>query len=257
MEKKEKEKEEKQIFKSKMKASVLKGVTEIISPLVNEAKFNITPKGISINAVDPAHVGLVRVEVKDDSFEEYHADEIDLGVDIDKLSGVLKLAESDDTISLKYDEHKNMLVLTIGNLVRRMSLIDVKGMSDPKMPELDLPANVILVAGVLNKAVRASEMVSDHIVLTADKDKFVLYAEGDVDNVDLTLPKDLLVELKSADKYRSLFSIDYLSSMIKPAKDESQITLLLGNEKPLHIEFDFDDEKGHVTYVLAPRFETE
>ena len=252
-----KEKKEKPIFRSKMKASVLKGVTEIISPLVGEAKFNITPKGISINAVDPAHVGLVHVDVPNDSFEEYHGDKLDLGVDIHKLSGVLKLAGSDDTISLEYDEHKTMLVLTIGNLVRRMSLIDMEGMPDPKMPEIYLPAKVVLVAEEMKKVVRASEMVSDHIVLTADKDKFALYTEGDVDTVDLTLPKDELVELQSSDKYRSLFSLDYLSSMIKPAKAEDQITLLLGNDNPLHMEFDFADKKGHVTYVLAPRIESE
>ena len=257
MNKKEKEKEEKPIFRSKMKASVLKGVTEIISPLVDEAKFNITPKGISINAVDPAHVALARVEVKTDSFEEYHADELELGVDIAKLNGALKLADADDTISLEYDEHTTMLVLTIGNLVRKMSLIDVKGMPDPKIPKIDLPAKVVLVAAELSKAVRASEMVSDHIALTVDKDKFLLFAGGDVDTVDLTLLKDSLTELRSPDKYRSLFSIDYLSSMIKPAKTEDQITLLLGNDNPLHIEFDFADKKGHVVYALAPRIESE
>ena len=257
MDKKEKKKEEKPIFRSKMKASVLKSVTEIISPLVDEAKFKITPKGISINAVDPAHVGLVDVEVKDNSFEEYHADELDLGVDVSKLSGVLKLAGSDDTVSLEYDEHKTMLVLTLGNLVRSMRLIDTSGMPDTKMPKLDLPAKVVLVAEEMKKVVRASEMVSDHIVLTADKDKVVFYAEGGVDTVDLTLTKDELVELQSADKYRSMLSIDYLSSMIKPAKDDAQITLLLGNDTPLRIEFDFADKKGHVTYVLAPRIESE
>lgn len=252
-----KEKEEKLIFRSKMKADVLKGVTEIISPLVDEARFSITPEGVSINAIDPAHVALVHVEVKADSFEEYHADELDLGVDIHKIGSVLKLAGPDDIISLEYDEHKNMLVLTIGALVRRMGLIDVEGMSDPKIPELDLPARVVLVAGELSRAVRASEMVSDHMVFTVDKDKLVFYAEGDVDTVDLTLPKDLLVELHSDDKYRSLFSIDYLSSMIKPAKDEDQITILLGNDNPIHVEFDFADKKGHVIYVLAPRIESE
>jgi len=255
---KEKEEKEKPTFRSKMKASILKGVTEIISPLVNEAKFSITPKGISINAVDPAHVGLVHVDVPNDSFEEYYADELDLGVDVSKLSGALKLAGADDTISLEYDEHKNKLVLIIGNLVRKMGLIDVKGMSDPKIPKLDLPAKVVLVAEELNKAVRASEMVSDHIVLTVDKDKFVFFAEGDsVDTVDLTLQKDLLIGLQSKDKYRSLYSIDYLSNMIKPAKAEDQITLLLGNDNPLRVEFDFADKKGHVVYVLAPRIESE
>lgn len=254
----EEKEEEKLTFRSKMKASILKGVTEIISPLVNEAKFSITSKGISINAVDSAHVGLVHVDVPNDSFEEYHADELDLGVNTDKLSGALKLAKADDIISFGYDKKSNRLVVGIGNLVRRMGLIDTTGMSDPKIPKLDLPAKVVLVAKELNKAVRAAEAVSDHLALSVDKDAFKLFAEGDnVDTVDLTLEKDLLIELKSTDKYRSLFSIDYLSNMIKPAKDEDQITLLLGNDNPLRVEFDFAEKKGHVVYVLAPRIESE
>ena len=45
------------MFNAKVKSEVLKGIIDVASPLVNEVKFNITAKGITLRAVDPAHVG--------------------------------------------------------------------------------------------------------------------------------------------------------------------------------------------------------
>lgn len=245
------------VFKATVKADVIKAVVDVTRPLVEEAKFNITPKGVSLRAVDPAHIAMVDIEVKDTAFEEYKADEMELGVDINKLSGILRLADSDSVISLEYDKKSNRLIVRIGNLVRRIGLIDTAGMPDSKMPTLDLPAKTVVRAGELSKGIRASEMISDHLALTVDKDKFELYAEGDVDTVNLTLSKDMLIELNSPDKYKSLFSIDYLSNMIKPVKSEDPVTILSGNDNPIKVDLDFADGKGHVTYLLAPRIESE
>ena len=245
------------MFSAKVKSDVIKGIIDVTSPLVNEAKFNISPKGISLRAVDPAHVAMVDLEVKNKAFEEYKADEMELGIDLDKLSSIMKLASAGDMVSQEYDEDTNRLIIKIGNLVRRMGLIDTAGMPDSKMPNLDLPAKAVIKASELTQGVRASEAVSDHLALTIDKESFELYAEGDTDTVNLRLPKDLLLELSSPGKYKSLFSIDYFSNMIKPVKGDDPVTILLGNDNPVRVDFDIADKKGHVTYLLAPRIESE
>ena len=245
------------MFSAKVKSEVLKGIIDVTSPLVNEAKFNITPKGISLRAVDPAHVAMVNLTVKDKAFEEFKATEMELGIDMDKLGGIMRLSTSGDMISLDYDEDTNRLVVKIGNLVRKMGLIDTAGMPDPKMPNLNLPAKVVIKASELSQGVRASEAVSDHLALTVNKDHFELFAEGDTDTVNLKLPKDLVVELSTNNKCKSLFSIDYFSNMIKPVKGEDPITIMIGNDNPIKVEFDIAEKKGHVTYLLAPRIESE
>ena len=151
------------MFNAKVKSEVLKGIIDVTSPLVNEAKFNITPKGISLRAVDPAHVAMVNLQIDSKAFEEYKADEMELGIDMDKLGGIMRLSSSGDMVSLEYDEESNRLIVKIGNLVRKMGLIDTAGMPDPKMPNLKLPAKVILKASELTQGVRASEAVSDHL----------------------------------------------------------------------------------------------
>lgn len=245
------------MFNAKVKSEVLKGIIDVTSPLVNEVKFNITPKGVSLRAVDPAHVAMVDLKVESKAFEEYKATEMELGIDMDKLGSIMRLSSSGDTISLEYDEETNRLIIKIGNLVRKMGLIDTAGMPDPKMPNLDLPAKIVIKSSELNQGVRASEAVSDHLAVTVNKDNFELSAEGDTDTVNLKLPKDLLVELNSSGKYKSLFSIDYFSNMIKSVRSEDAITIQLGNDNPVRVDFDIANSKGHVTYLLAPRIESE
>ncbi|EQB73411.1 MAG: DNA polymerase sliding clamp [Ferroplasma sp. Type II] len=41
----------------------LKDVVDMLSTVVTEAKFKISQQGISVNAVDPAHVAMVSLEI--------------------------------------------------------------------------------------------------------------------------------------------------------------------------------------------------
>jgi len=245
------------MFNAKVKSEILKGIIDVTSPLVNEVKLNIKPDGVSLRAVDPAHVAMVDLRLSNEAFEEYNASDMEMGIDMDKFSSIMRLATSGNTVSLEFDEKANRLIITIGNLVRKMALIDTAGMPDPKMPSLDLPGKVVLKSSEILQGVRASEAVSDHLSLMMNKDSFELFAEGDTDTVNLTLPKDILVDLSANAKYKSLFSIDYFSNMIKPVKGDDPITIYLGNDNPTRVEFDIADTKGHVTYLLAPRIESE
>ena len=245
------------MFQVKVKANVLKDLIDVTSPLVNEVKLNITKDSISLRAVDPAHVAMVDLSITSDAFEDYKAEDLELGIDMDKFAGIMRLAGSDDDIFMEFDQKQNRLIIKIGNLVRKMALIDTAGMPDPKMPTLELPGKVILRASELNKGIKASESISDHLAITMKKDCFQLYAEGDTDTVDLTIPKDLLVDLTATSKIKSLFSIDYFSNMIKSVKANEDVTIFLGNDNPTRVEFDVAQSKGHVTYLLAPRIESE
>ena len=105
------------MFNAKVKSEVLKGIIDVTSPLVNEVKLNVTPKGFSLRAVDPAHVAMVDLEVNKDAFEEYKATEMELGIDMVKLGSIMRLSTSGDMVNLEYDEDTNRLIVKIGNLV--------------------------------------------------------------------------------------------------------------------------------------------
>ncbi len=245
------------MFQTKVKSEVLKEVVDIVGTLVDEAKFSVGKEGIALKAVDPAHVAMVDLSLDKGAFEEYKADECELGLDIDKLKEVLKLARASDIIGIKHDEEKNKLILNVGNITRRMSLVDTAGLSDPKVPNLDLPAKISIKVDELKQGIRASESVSDHLALISSPDGFEMFSEGDTDSVNLKLSKDLLEKLDCKEKVRSLFPLDYFSNIVKVISTPTTVTLSLGSDYPVKLEFNFADEKGRVTYLLAPRIESE
>jgi len=245
------------MFQTKVKSEVLKEVVDIVGTLVDEAKFSVGKEGIALKAVDPAHVAMVDLSLDKGAFEEYKADECELGIDIDKLKEVLKLARAGDIIGIKHDEEKNKLILNVGNITRRMSLVDTAGLSDPKVPNLDLPAKISIKVDELKQGIRASESVSDHLALISSPDGFEMFSEGDTDSVNLKLSKDLLEKLDCKEKVRSLFPLDYFSNIVKVISTPTTVTLSLGSDYPVKLEFNFADEKGRVTYLLAPRIESE
>ena len=245
------------MFKAKVKSEVLKTMLDAVSTLVDEAKIQLTPEGLNLKAVDPAHVAMVDLTLGKKAFAEYKATDMDLGVDLDKLKDILKLAGAQDVIDIEYKEDSHKLVFKIGHITRRMSLVDTANMGDPKVPNLSLPNQVVVLASELQQGIKASEAVSDHIALVAEGKVFELIAEGDTDQSHLRLEGSELVKIQAPQKSRSLFSLDYFSTMSKVVRPTDAVTLNLGTDFPVKIEFDIADGNGHIIYLLAPRIESE
>ena len=94
------------------------------------------------------------------AFEEFKASDVELGVDIDKTKEVLRLAKPGDMIQMEHDEDRNRLIFRVGNITRRMSLVDTTGMSDPKVPNLNLPVKVVVKTEEIRQGIRANK--NDH-----------------------------------------------------------------------------------------------
>lgn len=244
------------MFQAKIKSEALKKVVDVISTLVDEAKFSITSENINVKAVDPAHVAMVDLKLSKEAFDEYEATEMEIGLDIAKFKEVLNIAKADDIISIKHDEDRNRLVINIENITRWMSLVDTAGMSDSKVPSLNLPVKVVIRTQELRQGILASKSVSDHITLTTNSNGFELSSEGDTDSVNLKLTKDLLEELKCEEDVKSMFSLDYFSQMIKSISSDI-VTLNLGSDYPIRLEFEIANGNGSVNFLLAPRIESD
>ena len=242
------------MFRAKCDAKILKDIVNIASPIVNEAKLVLNKDGLNCKAVDPAHVAMFDLEIKKEAFIEWECKEdLELGIDIDKMSQIMKLAE--DIVTIEQEEETNRLIIKLGNLTRTLTLIDTSGMPDPKMPNLELPGLVILDKNEISRAVKGAESITDHIRLTVKKDGFEVFGEGDVDSITLKLDKSMVEKLQTSEKVTSLFSIDYFLNCIKNVVDK--LSLNIGNDNPIKISYDFAENKGHVTYLVAPRIESE
>jgi proliferating cell nuclear antigen len=245
------------MFDAKIKSAILKDIVEAASLLVEEGKFTITPEEIRLKAVDPAHIAMIELQLSVQAFEEYKATPMELGIDIDKLKKVIRLALPEDDIVLKWDEEANRLNISFTNLSHQMGLLDPSSMREPKTPSVNLPAKITLKASDFDRGVKAAGIISDYLVLTADPEAFELSCKGDTDTTNLHLPKDSLIAYQCEQKVRSLFSLDYLSNLMKIVKPTDAISLSIGNDLPVKIDFEIAEGKGKVNYLLAPRIEPE
>ena len=245
------------MFKAELRSDALKGLINVISTLIDEVKFTISPEGISLKAVDPAHVAMVEINLGKGAFESYEADDTEIGIDIDKVKDVLKLASSGDVISMEQDEGRGRLIFKVGNITRRMNLIDTSSLNDPRVPQLELAASIEVPVTDLQKGIKASESISDHIALTADTDRFELHCDGDTDSVDLVMEASNDVKIVSDGKVSSMFPLDYFSNLIKAIPSDLRVRIELDTDFPVRIVFALAEGNGVVRYLLAPRIEKD
>lgn len=245
------------MFKAEIKSETLKGLVNIISTLIDEVKFNIDQNGMSLKAVDPAHVAMIELNVGAKAFESFSASETEIGLDLDKVKTVLKLAGPGDIIIMEQDESQGRLVFKIGNITRRMNLVDTSSMSDAKVPQLTLSAKVSISIDQLQRGIRAAESISDHISLKADPEGFELSCEGDTDYASLRVDKAQLVSLNTPSAVCSLFPLDYFSNLVKAVPAGTVVTVELDDDYPVRMLFTLANGEVSVCYFLAPRIESD
>ncbi len=260
------------MFEAKIDAGVLRECIETITAIVDEGKLKIAEEGLKLRAVDPANVAMISFELQSDVFDEFRfaakeaesgaedtsesKAETEVGIDFTKLLGILGIGGREE-VELELDEHAQKLFTKMGCLAYTVSLLDPSSLrKEPKVPELEFPVQVIIETEEFRRTIRAAEKIGDHIVLGVDGEVFYMETEGEMDKLRLGLRKEQLIHLTPGTLH-SLYSLDYITAMSKGMSHAENITLNLGKDYPLQIDFEVAGGKGKVSYLLAPRIESE
>jgi proliferating cell nuclear antigen len=247
------------MFNAIVNADTLGTALDSVSALVEECTVHLNEDGLAIRAVDPANVGMVDLSLDATAFESYEADGGKIGVNLSRLQDTVGMADAGQLVHLELDEETRKLHIQLDGLEYTLALIDPDSIrQEPDIPDLDLPANIVVEGRDINRAVKAADMVSDHIALGVDEGESVFYveAEGDTDNVDLRLDEADLIDLTPGPAH-SLFSLDYLKDMNKAIPSDGEVTVELGEEFPVKLHFEIAEGNGQVTYMLAPRIQSD
>ncbi len=246
------------MFKAIVRAERLQSTLDSVGVLVDECKIHLDDGGIEIRAVDPANVGMVDLSLDASAFESYEADGGLIGVNLVRLQDIAGMADSGQLVELELDEETRKLHISIDGLEYTLALIDPESIrEEPDLPDLDLSSTIVIEGRDIDRAVTAADMVSDHIELGVDEADEVFYveAEGDTDDVHLELDAEDLIDLVAGEA-SSLFSLDYLQDMNKAIPKDTEVTMELGQEFPVKLHFDIAEGEGEVTYMLAPRIQS-
>lgn len=237
----------------------LKESVSIISELVNEGVFKITPDAIELIAMDPANVAMVIFKLLSSSFVEYDVKkEVELAINLSNLKQILRRAKPTDMLTLEVDANNRLLVQLKGNTIRTFSLpiIDIDN-KEQKVPALEFPVTISTTSSILSEAIEDVDIVADSVSFMVENGKFIINAEGDLSNANIEIKSDDDTKIKSSkDKVKAKYSIEYLKKMIGAAKLSDRVTVQFNKDYPLKLEFKAVD-KLMLSFILAPRVENE
>ena len=236
----------------------LKDVVEMLNTVVTESKFKIAQSGISVNAVDPAHVAMVSLEIPKNVFTEYDVEaEEEISLDLEKVKSILKLASSNDSMVIVKDREK--LKFEIGNIIKSISLLDNNQITTPRVPQIVAEDYVVMSKGEFEKGLRAAEDVSDAIRLTMTSENFSARSMSDADESEMILQKDMLKEIQCHETIKSSYPLEYLLKFMRSISPNEDIKLSFKSDYPLTIEFNLgadSPERIKGRFLLAPRMES-
>jgi proliferating cell nuclear antigen len=236
----------------------LKDVVDTLSTVVTEAKFKIGQQGINVNAVDPAHVAMVSLEIPKSVFSEYDVDgEEEVSMDLEKVKGILKLASGNESFIITKEREK--LKFEIGNVIKSIALLDNNQITTPRVPQIAAEDYIVLNKGDFEKGLKAAEDVSDAIRLTMSPDSFSAKSMSDADESEMVLPANMLKEIKCSEQIKSSYPLEYLIKFMRSISPNEEIKISFKSDYPMTIEFSLGNEssdriKGR--FLLAPRMES-
>ena len=237
-----------------------KDIISVYKSITNELKVKFTSNGIFISCVDPAHVCMISEEIPARSFEEYKiwgAEEIVLGIDLEKLLTRLKGADKNDMLTFSYSTvDETNIKLKIGSFDYTINTLDTAGMPDSKIPVLMLPSVFDIPVKTFYTFLSQAQEISDYMEIKTSRDGLFLSAAGDVDKINLNLDRVLLPYLQTDKAYTSKFSVDYLINVFKSLKTifKENVRFEIGDDNPLRLTGSGD---VNITVLLAPRISEE
>ena len=251
------------MFKLKMSdVKLLRDAITAISTLIDEGTFNVNPEGIKLRSMDPSRVAMVDFTMQKAAFDEYVSDQdAKICLNLGELLKLLKRAGRDETVEILLDESTGQIVITIqGRYKRTFRMPTLEAMEDEvPTPKVTFNAKVTLTADGLRRSLEDVALVSDHVRMETDGEKFMMSAKGEImgANIELKKGSDALLSLEVKEPSRATYPLSYLSDIVKAASATSDIVALeFSTDMPVRLDFK-QPYDGSLVYYLAPRIEVE
>lgn len=253
----------------KTKAVILKDFIKQLNCLVDECMLKIEESGWYTKAVDTAHICMVEAKVDKNVFETWEVKFKDpIFIDVEKFKIWLKQAKDTETVTLKAIRVKDGIFLRLSYRNFRYSTkihpSNNYTISDPKIPNLDLPAEFSLPTAFVRESIKALAPLTDHVLIKASEEDIKLMKvkekgedEFGASELECVIGRNFVEDYKNKEKMaKSMFPLDYMDNIIKTIRS-SMVTIKIGNDYPIKIIGKFAGGRAQSMFLLAPRVEGE
>lgn len=241
-------------------------VEAINKEIVNEATFDCSKKGITLQGMDTSHICLVNLLLNADGFDYYRCDRNShLGVKVEHLLKLLKCAGNDDKIQLQSEDSGDTLMLTFESDKKHskfeLKLIDVD-QEHLGIPDQEYVCEVTMPSAEFGRICRDLTQIGETVVITCTKEGISFSCAGDLGSGNIRLTQSgsvddedaVIINLKEALTLN--FSLRYLNYFTKATPLSSKVKLSLAVNVPLVAEYAIED-MGYIRYYLAPKLDDD
>jgi len=250
------------------KAGLLKKVLESIKDLVTDANFDCSSEGISLQAMDSAHVSLVSMMMEADNFESFRCDKrIQLGVKIESMSKILKCAGNDDLMKMTAEDGTDVVNFTFEGKSKtsdfELKLLQIES-EVLQIPKTDYSVEISMPSSEFQRICKDLTVMGDTVVISATKEGVKFSASGDIGKGNILIKSSESVDSEEGEKttikmdepVELTFALRYLNFFTKATGLSDKVKLCLAKDVPLVVEYSIQD-LGYVRYFLAPKIEDD
>eukprot|EP00178_Gracilaria_changii_P025542 TRINITY_DN78693_c0_g1_i1.p1 TRINITY_DN78693_c0_g1~~TRINITY_DN78693_c0_g1_i1.p1 ORF type:complete len:280 (+),score=56.50 TRINITY_DN78693_c0_g1_i1:277-1116(+) len=260
------------MFEAKLSDSTtIKRVLDAIKDLIDQANFDCSADGLSLQAMDTPHVCLTTMTLRSQAFEVYRCDRpLSMGINLSSFSKILKCAGPKDSVKIVANDEgadcaefifENESADRIAHFELKLMDIDSEHLSIPE--DSDYEAIISMPSQEYRRIFSDLSIIGDTITIEITKNTACFSVEGDIGNGSLNLAQSESADDKNAvtinvkEPVKMTFPGKYLNTFTKAVPISDFVTLCLTDGNPLAIEFSLPEEAGFVRYFLAPKIDQD
>lgn len=223
---------------------------EGILAITDEARLKFTENGLTCNAVDESHTMMVDTVMDVEPFEWDFKEDVELAVNLDKLDSYLSFNKGEKARILVRDDR---LRVEVGHEVRKIPTLDIAGVTEPTIPDVDFDNTIRIDGDVLKSDIKKSKPLDDQIEISSEPNVFELYAAAEEnDEFRDTFGPDDLEEIEVEEEHSSYIDMEKISALVKVI-DDGTVQIRQKTDYPIELQFN----KPNITtrYLVAPRID--
>ncbi|TFG12058.1 MAG: proliferating cell nuclear antigen (pcna) [Promethearchaeota archaeon] len=250
----------------KENSKILKTIVETLASIIDEAKFQITPKEFMVEAMDPSRICLLRLTIKNGDFDEYQcAEKCHVGLNLDDLDKILKRSTANDSIEISLTETDQKIKVKMkapeSTRTRTFSLalldVDIEEIPMENLLNIEFNSDWVMDPEFLVEAIKDAEIYSEILNMKALEDQGLVFSStGQIGEMNYELEMDDLTESNINDTASGAYSLTFLKAILKIASITERLKISIKSDHPLKMVFDLL-EGGNLHYFLAPRVDSD
>ncbi|KAL8257507.1 hypothetical protein R6Q59_029548 [Mikania micrantha] len=252
-----------------VQGSLLKKVMESIKDLVNDANFDCSATGFSLQAMDSSHVALVSLLLRSEGFEHYRCDRnLSMGMNISNMAKMLRCAGNDDIVTIKADDGGDCVTFMFESPNQdkiadfEMKLMDIDS-EHLGIPEAEYEAIVRMPSSEFARICKDLSTIGDTVVISVTKEGVKFSTKGDIGTANIVCRQNTSVDkpeeatiIEMETPVSLTFALRYMNSFTKATPLASQVTVSMSSELPIVVEYKIA-EMGYLRFYLAPKIEED